>query len=93
MLYMEEKNKLFIGNVSYDTTIETLVELFGKYGEIVDSYKPMRKGFAFITFKTPEEAAAAMEAMNGQVVDGREIFINLARPREERPQRNYSSQD
>lgn len=83
-----EKNKLFVGNVSYDTTIETLVELFSKYGEVTDSYKPMRKGFAFITFKTDEEAAAAMEAMNGQTVDGREIFVNLARPREERPQRD-----
>ena len=88
-----EKNKLFVGNVSYDTTIETLVELFSKYGEVTDSYKPMRKGFAFITFKTDEEAAAAMEAMNGQTVDGREIFVNLARPREERPQRDFTPRD
>lgn len=80
-----EQNKLFIGNVAYATTIETLVALFSQYGEVVESYKPQGKGFAFITFKTAEAAQAAMEALNGKEVDGREIVVNVARPREERP--------
>ena len=86
-----EQNKLFVGNVAYATTIETLVELFSQYGEVVESYKPQDKGFAFITFKTNEEAAAAMEALNGKEVDGREIFVNVARPREERPRRDFGN--
>jgi RNA recognition motif-containing protein len=84
-----EKNKIFIGNLSYDTTIEALVELFSKYGEITDSYKPQGKGFAFITFSTEEEAQAAIEAMNGQEVDGRDVTVNIARPRENKPRNNF----
>ena len=83
-----EKNKLFIGNVAYATKIETLVELFSEFGEVVESYKPEGKGFAFITYKTEEEATKGMEALNGKEVDGREIFVSVARPREERPRRD-----
>jgi RNA recognition motif-containing protein len=84
-----EKNKLFIGNVAYTTTIETLVELFSQYGEVVESYKPQGKGFAFITFKSEESAQKAIEELNGKEVDGREIVVNEARPREERPARSF----
>ncbi len=80
-----ENNKIFIGNVNYDTSIEKLVELFSAYGKVVDSYKPQGKGFAFITFETAESAQQAIEEMNGKEVDGRELVVNLARPREERP--------
>jgi RNA recognition motif-containing protein len=78
-------NKLFLGNVSFDTKIETLVELFSPFGEITDSYKPLGKGFAFITFKDAASAQKAIEEMNGKEVDGRELVVNIARPREERP--------
>lgn len=88
-----EKNKLFIGNVAYATTIETLVALFSEYGEVTESYKPQGKGFAFITFKNEEDAAKAMEALNGKEVDGREIFVNVARPREERPRRDFGDRN
>lgn len=84
-----EKNKIFIGNLSYDTTIEALVELFSKYGTVTDSYKPQGKGFAFITFETEEEAQAAIEAMNDQDIDGRNVTVNIARPREDKPRNNY----
>lgn len=80
-----------MGNVAYGTPIEKLVELFSEYGEVTESYKPEGKGFAFITFKTPEEAEKAMEGMNGKEVDGRPLFVNEARPREERPKRNYDN--
>ena len=88
-----EKNKLFIGNVAYTTTIETLVELFSQYGEVVESYKPQGKGFAFITFKTEESAQKAMEELNGKEVDGREIVVNAARPREDKPRTSSSYSD
>lgn len=88
-----EKNKLFIGNVAYATTIETLVALFSEYGEVTESYKPQGKGFAFITFKNEEDASKAMEALNGKEVDGREIFVNVARPREERPRRDFGDRN
>ncbi|MCA9380295.1 RNA-binding protein [Candidatus Dojkabacteria bacterium] len=88
-----EQNKLFVGNVAYATTIETLVALFSEYGEVTESYKPQAKGFAFITFKNEEDAAKAMEALNGKEVDGREIFVNVARPREERPRRDFGDRN
>ena len=84
-----DKNKLFIGNVTYATPIETLVELFSQFGEVTESYKPQGKGFAFITFKDEESAKKAMEAMNGKEVDGRPLVVNEARPREERPRRSF----
>lgn len=80
-----QNNKLFIGNVSFDTQMQTLLDLFSAYGEIVDSYKPQGKGFAFITFKTDESAAKAIEEMNGKEVDGRELVVNVARPKEDKP--------
>lgn len=85
-----EKKKIFIGNVSFDTEMQTLLDLFAKFGEIVDSYKPQGKGFAFITFATEEAAQAAIEAMNEQEVDGRALVVNFARPLEERPRRDHN---
>jgi len=79
-----DQNKLFVGNVAYATDIQTLIDLFSQYGKVVDSYKPLEKGFAFITFETAEEANAAMEALNGKDVDGREINISIAQPKQPR---------
>jgi RNA recognition motif-containing protein len=85
----DTKKKIFIGNVSYDSTIETLTEAFSKFGEIVDSYKPEGKGFAFITFKEEESAQKAMEEMNEKEIDGRKIFVKPARPRKDRGDRSF----
>lgn len=90
---MEQKNKIFLGNVAFDTDIQTLVDLFSKFGEITDSYKPMRKGFAFITFAEDESAAQAIEEMDGVEVDGRELAVNLARPREDKPRRDFKKRE
>lgn len=84
-----QNNKIFIGNVAYATKIETLLEICAKYGEIVDSYKPQGKGFAFVTFKNDEDAQKAIEELNGMEVDGRALVVNIARPREDKPRRNY----
>lgn len=86
-----DENKIFIGNVNFDTTIEKLVEIAAQYGEIAESYKPVGKGFAFITFKTKEAAQAAIEGMNEMDVDGRALAVNIARPREERPRRDFGA--
>lgn len=84
-----DNNKIFIGNVNFNTAIETLVELASQFGEVVDSYKPQGKGFAFITFKSEEQAAAAIEGLNGKEVDGRELNVSIARPKEDRPRRDF----
>lgn len=90
-----QNNKIFIfiGNVFYGTAIETLVELCLKYGEITDSYKPQGRGFAFITFKTDEQAQAAIESLNGMQIDRSEIIVNIAIPKEDRPRKGFSGRD
>ena len=80
--------KIYVGNMNYDTTEQELSNLFGQYGTvasariIVDRYTDRSKGFGFVEFSTPEEAAAAIEGMNGKDLDGRELKVNEARPRE-----------
>lgn len=80
-----DNKKIFVGNLPYSTTQEKLVEIFSQYGEIVDSYKPAGKGFGFVTFATEEQAAAAIEAMNGQDIDGRAAVVNIAQPKSDKP--------
>ena len=77
--------KLFIGNVKYETRIETIVEMFSQHGTVVDSYKPEGKGFAFITMSSTAEAEAAMNALNETDVDGRKIFITESQPKPKSP--------
>ena len=72
--------KLFVHNVSEDTSNEDLGEAFGKHGTVTDSYNT-GKGFAFVTFSTPDEAQAAIAAMSGTNVCGRDIDCNIAKPK------------
>ena len=89
--------KLYVGNLSYDTKEDTLRELFETTGEVVsidmikDRYTGQMKGFAFVTMTTQEEAENAIKALNGKVLDNREIKVNIARPRQERPRRSYDN--
>jgi cold-inducible RNA-binding protein len=84
-------NKLFVGNVSFNTTENDLQDAFAAHGTVletnlmVDKMSGRPRGFAFVTMSTPEEAQKAIEAMNGASVDGRALTVNIARPREERP--------
>ena len=81
---------LYVGNLSYDTTEDTLRTLFAEYGEIesanliTDRYTGRSRGFAFVEMATEEEAQAAMSGMNGREVDGRELKVDKAKPRTER---------
>merc|ERR1719323_1024533 len=72
--------KLFVHNVSEDTSNEDLGEAFGKHGTVTDSYNT-GKGFAFVTFSTSDEAQAAIAAMSGTNVCGRDIDCNIAKPK------------
>lgn len=88
-----DKKKLYVGNLPWSVTDESLKDLFAQYGEVVeaviikDKYSGRSKGFGFVTFATEEAAAAAEAAMNGKDVEGRAVVVNVARPREERPPR------
>jgi len=81
---------LYVGNMSFDTTEDRLRELFGAHGEVTsvnvitdrDTARP--RGFAFVEMATEQAAQAAIAALDGQTVDGRELKVNEARPRESR---------
>jgi len=84
-------SKLYVGNLSFKTTEDELRSAFGQFGTVTDLYVAMDKmtgrprGFAFITMGTEEEAKAATEKMNGTDLGGRQLTVNKARPKEERP--------
>ena len=83
-------NKLFVGNLSFNTTENDLQDAFAAHGNVVETNLMMDKmsgrprGFAFVTMSTPEEAQKAIDALNGAQLDGRALTVNVARPREER---------
>lgn len=86
---MENKKKLYIGNLSYDTTLESLKAKFSEFGEIVDAIiitdknTGRSKGFAFVEYTDEKAANKAVEAMNGKELDGRTLVVNVARPARE----------
>ena len=83
--------KLYVGNLSFQTTEGALEELFAQYGTVTEAMLVMDKmtqrprGFGFVTMGSAEEAQKAIDALNGKNVDGRNLIVNEARPREERP--------
>jgi RNA recognition motif-containing protein len=87
------QNRLFVGNLSYETTENDLQEHFAQAGTIssvnlmVDKVTGKSRGFAFVEFATPEEASKAVELFHSQELQGRALTVNVARPREERPPR------
>jgi cold-inducible RNA-binding protein len=83
--------KLFVGNLSFNTTENDLSDAFAAHGTVVEANLMMDRmsgrprGFGFVTMSSPEEAQKAIDALNGQQLDGRALTVNVARPREERP--------
>ncbi|MDB6055541.1 MAG: recognition motif protein [Verrucomicrobiales bacterium] len=81
--------KLFVGNLSYNTTENDLQDAFGAHGTVMevnlmmDKFTGRSRGFAFVTMESPDAAKAAIAAMNGADVGGRALTVNEARPREE----------
>lgn len=81
--------KLYVGNLSFNATENDLQDLFSQHGDvsevtlIMDKMTGRSRGFAFVTMGTAEGAQAAIEKLNGENVDGRNITVNEARPKEE----------
>lgn len=76
--------RLFIGNLSWDTTDASLRDAFAQHGEVVDAkvildrYSGRSRGFGFVTYAKPDEAHNAKQRMHGVNVDGREIRVEIA---------------
>ena len=84
-------SKLYVGNLSYNTTGSDLEQLFGQHGSVTsaevisDRDTGRSKGFGFVQMGSDDEAQAAIAALNGQENDGRALTVNEAKPREARP--------
>ncbi len=87
------QNRLFVGNLSYQTMQQDLEEYFSQAGAVtsvnlmLDKVTGKSRGFAFVEFATPEEATRAVEQFHGKEFQGRALTVNIARPREERAPR------
>ena len=83
--------KLFVGNLSFNTTENDLHDAFAAHGTVAevnlmtDRMSGRSRGFAFVSMGSPEEAQKAIEAMNGASLDNRALTVNIARPKEDRP--------
>lgn len=81
--------KLYVGNLPWSINDQKLKEIFSEFGEITDAvvikdkFTKRSKGFGFVTFSSEEDGKKAEEAMNGKEVEGRELKVNEAKPREE----------
>jgi RNA recognition motif-containing protein len=79
--------KIYVGNLSYNTSDDTLRQAFAAYGEvaecatIIDKFTNNSKGFAFVTMADEQAAQAAIAGMNGKSVDGRQLRVSEANPK------------
>lgn len=84
-------NKLYVGNLSFNTTEIAIQDLFSQCGSVSevmlmqDKFTGRSRGFAFVTMSSDEEAQAAVNQLHGKELDGRALTVNEARPREDRP--------
>src|SRR3989338_8406842 len=87
--------KLFVGGLPFSTTDEELAQAFGQHGTVAsavvikDRETGRSKGFGFVEFENDEEGKAAEKAMQNADLGGRTITVNEARPREDRPRRDF----
>jgi len=87
--------KLFVGNLSFNTTEGDVLDLFKQAGTvsscelIVDKFTSKSRGFAFVTMGTQEEATKAIADLGGKELDGRALTVNEAKPREDRPRGDF----
>ncbi len=84
-------NKLYVGNLSFNTTEIAIQDMFSQCGSVSevmlmqDKFTGRSRGFAFVTMSSDSEAQAAVETLHGKELDGRALTVNEARPREDRP--------
>jgi len=85
-----DKKKLYVGNLPWSMNNDSFKQLFSEFGEVVeavvitDRMSGRSKGFGFITFANEADAEKAVAAMHEKEVEGRNIIVNVARPREDR---------
>jgi cold-inducible RNA-binding protein len=90
---MSNESRLFVGNLSYQTMEQDLQEYFSQAGVVssvnlmLDKFTGKSRGFAFVEFGSLDEANKAVEMFHNKEFQGRPLTVNIARPREERPQR------
>lgn len=90
---MSNACRLFVGNLSYRTLENDLQDYFAAAGVVtscnlmLDKYTGKSRGFAFVEFSSTDEANKAVELFHGKEFQGRQLTVNIARPREERPER------
>jgi cold-inducible RNA-binding protein len=88
------QNRLFVGNLSYQTVENDLQDYFSQAGTVtsvnlmLDKVTGKSRGFAFVEFASPEEANKAVEQFHNKEFQGRTLTVNVARPREEKPRWN-----
>jgi RNA recognition motif-containing protein len=86
---------IYVGNLPFSTSENDLSELFGEHGTvisakiIIDRMTGRSKGFGFVEMESDDEAKVAIEALDQKEFQGRTIKVNEAKPREERPRRNF----
>lgn len=89
------QNKLFVGSLPWSTTSDELKALFADAGTvesadvIIDKMSGRSKGFGFVVMSTDEEAQKAIELFHEKEFNGRTMVVNVARPKEERPQGSF----
>lgn len=92
---MAQQN-LFVGSLAYATTDDTLKTFFEQVGEvasarvITDRDSSRSKGFGFVEYVNEGDNQKAVDQLNGKELDGRAISVGLARPKEERPRRDFN---
>ena len=85
---MESVMKLYVGNLSFSTSEQRLREIFSEHGDVASATLVMDRetgrprGFGFVEFANDEHGKAAMAALNGKNIDGRDLTVNEAKPRE-----------
>ncbi len=87
--------KLFVGSISFDSTEDSLKQKFEEIGPVVsakiifDRFSGRSKGFGFVEMENEDDAAKAIQELNGSMLDGREIVVNEAKPEGERKPRRF----
>lgn len=90
---------IYVGNLPYSITEEELKNLFSRYGEVIsstiitDRFSGRSKGFGFIEMAVQREGEIAIAELDGYMLNGRNLRVNLARPRTERPPRREREND
>ena len=93
---MASSQNLFVGSLAYATTDDTLKAHFEQIGEVerakvaTDRETGRSRGFGFVTFVNEDDNQKAIDELNGIDLDGREINVSLARPKEDRPRRDFN---